>query len=209
MPKILVLDHSLNTESMASCSLEQRDLQFFGLNTAISIDENIDICKPDYLLINQYFITQELFYQMMGRFEGRTMVYSVDHLIPNAYVGSRGVGDRCCVICLHDNHLINSNKLIHINGSYPAIYSYKMPINHPQMAGMFYHAKDLFELCESYGTIIDASGGYLAAFCKFYGWKYGSFKPSGTISIHDPQDIQQTYTTNKQIYEQYMQHLHR
>jgi hypothetical protein len=70
------------------------------------------------------------------------------------------------------------------------------------MAGFFGHAKDLFEVCDSYGSIIDASGGYLTAFCKFYGWCYGVFKPSGTISIVEPTEINKPYLTNKEIYEQ-------
>lgn len=204
MLKILVLDHTLNSESMASCSLAHKDTQFFGINTSISIDENIEACKPDKLLINEHFITKELLHQMLNRFENRAMIYNADYLVPNFYVQSLKTNRdiKPCVICLHDNHLIDNNKTIYINNKYCPIYSYKVAISHPQMAGFFSHAKDLFEVCNSYGSIIDASGGYMTAFCKFYGWSYGIFKPGGTISITQSNNINKTYLTNKEIYEQ-------
>lgn len=202
MPKILVLDHTLNSESMASCSLSSRDIQFFGINTAISIDDNLELCKPDKLLINEHFITKELLHQMLNRFGSKVSVYNVDYLIPNIYVKSKSTNNKSCIICLHEHHLINSDKLINIKNYYSPIYSYKAPITHHQMAGFFYHARELFDVCSSYGSIIDASGGYMTAFCKFYGWSYGIFKPSGTISIMSPDDINKTYLTNQEIYEQ-------
>jgi hypothetical protein len=203
MLKILVLDHTLNSESIASCSLEHKDSQFFGLNTSISIDENLEACKPDKLLINEHFITKELLYQMLNRFNNKTMVYNANYLIPNFYVKSKiKKNDSSCIICLHEHHLINSDKLINIKNYYSPIYSYRTLINHPQMAGFFTSVRSLFELCQGYKTIIDASGGYMEAFCKFYGWSYGLFKPSGTISITEPTLIQKVFLTNKEIYEQ-------
>jgi hypothetical protein len=204
MPKILVLDHTLNSESMASCSLEHKNSQFFGVNTAMSIDENLDMCKPDQVLINKHFITKELLYQMLNRFSNRVRVYDVDYIIPNFYVKSKVLNNnkKHCIICLHEHSMIRDDELISIKNTYAPIYSYNTEINHPQMAGFFGCAKDLFEVCDSYGSIIDASGGYLTAFCKFYGWQYGVFKPSETISILEPTEINKTYLTNKEIYEQ-------
>lgn len=187
---------------MASCAIEYKENTFFGLNTSISIDENLEITKPDFLFINAHFITPELLQQMLSRFGNQTKVYNIDYLIPNYYV--RGVNNNggMSVICLHDNHLINPNKLICINGYYPAIYSYDIAIDHPQFAGIFHHTKELFTICNTKNTIIDASGGYLEGFCKFYGWDYGLFKPSGTISFTKDTNIQKIYLTNKEIYEQ-------
>jgi hypothetical protein len=203
MQKILVLDHTLNSESMASCSLEYKDSHFFGINTSISIDENVDLCKPDKLMINEHFITKELLHQMLNRFDRRVSIYNVDYLMPNFYVKSKNNSDpKICIICLHDHHLINIDKPIYIGNTYCPIYSYKVSIKHPQMAGFFSHAKDLFNLCNSYSSVIDASGGYLAGFCKFYGWSYGEFKPSGTISMVESKNMSKTYLTNKEIYEQ-------
>lgn len=204
MQKILVVDHTLNAESMASCSLDYPDAHFFGLNTTISIDENLDACKPDKILVNKHFVTTTLLNQIHNRMDRNIHIYEIDYLIPNIYVRSTPkLYDIPCIISLHENHLINHEKLIAINKKYPPIYSYRTNIYHMQMAGLFEHTKDLFNLCNKYGTVIDASGGYMTAFCKFYEWNYGVFKPSGTISIIEPKNINKTHIqTNKDIYEQ-------
>jgi hypothetical protein len=207
MPKILVLDHTLNSESMASCSLINKNMHFFGLNTSISIDDNLQACKPDLLLINKHFVTETLLNQMIQQFKYKVYIYNIDYIIPNFFVHSnRKVKNKTCIICLHDHHMVHSrNILITNNGNpcYPAIYSYTNSIQNDQMAGLFEHTKDLFEICDSYGSIVDASGGYMRAFCKYYGWRYGQFKPNEEILFVDlKKNTNEIYLTNKDIYEQ-------
>jgi hypothetical protein len=205
MPKILVLDHTLNSESMASCFIEHKDSQFFGLNTSISIDENLQMCQPDLLFINQHFVTPELLNQMLNKFGSRAKIYNVDYLIPNYYVQQNKMANSdICIICLHENHPIDPYRLISINNYYPPIYSYDLHIDHPQFAGSFKHAKELFQICDTKNVVIDASGGYLEGFCKFYGWSYGSFKPGNSVEIIDITQNSKTYLSNKEIYEQNM-----
>lgn len=202
MQKILVIDHSLNSESLASCSIEHRDKQFYGINTSISIDDNLLACKPDMLLINKHFVTQQLLHQMIDKFPNKTKIYDCNYLIPNFYVRSSGNKARSgsAIIILHENNLTISNEPFVINNVFPAIYSYAINIHHPQLAGLFDHAKQLFDICDSKQTIIDASGGYLSAFCKFYGWEYYEFKPGQADTKVD----NNIYLTNKEIYEQNM-----
>lgn len=206
MQKILVLDHPLNSESIASCSIEYNDTRFFGLNTSISIEENLNLCQPDTLLINKHFVTPELLHQMLMKFNTKAKVYNAEYLIPNYYTrdAKEEINGDVCVICLHDNHVIDSTKPIKINNYYAAIYSYKINLNHAQLAGFFEHTKELFQICKSRNTVIDASGGYLEGFCKFYGWNYGVFKPNGTIAISKASDNTKSYLSNKEIYEQIM-----
>jgi len=200
MQKILVIDHSLNSESLASCAIEYKDKQFYGINKSISIDDNLKACEPDILLINRHFVTEQLLQQIISRFPNKTKIYNCDYLIPNFYVKSdnQKIKSGSAIIILHENNLTISNEPFVINNTFPAIYSYTANIQHPQLVGLFDHTKQLFDLCDSKKSIIDASGGYMAAFCKFYGWDYYEFKPGRT----DTKTNSNIYLSNKEIYEQ-------
>ena len=67
---------------MSGCTSNHPDVLFHTLNSKISINDNLDLIEPDYILVNEYF-TDPSVVDNIKKVTSNVSIINIPYIIPN------------------------------------------------------------------------------------------------------------------------------
>lgn len=174
---------------MSGCTSNHPDVLFHTLNSKISINDNLDLIEPDYILVNEYF-TDPSVVDNIKKVTSNVSIINIPYIIPNEFGKIDQVMSNNCIACIIANTNIKKDKVYKKNRYY-RMFSIFEPIDHIQHYGVITSCKDLSTIIWSHDEIV-IDQPIFSSLCNFYKKNYSYMQNDITTNVCD-------YKTNKDV----------